>query len=77
MEIIYLTPLLGILGFFIYVFYEFFIKIYIDSARFKRMDPDLKVFVAPFSGLIGIQRQGVKKYGDSHKFIKDMVKDDP
>ena len=41
----------------IYVLYMFFIKIYIDAARFKKMDPKLKTFIAPFSGLLKVQHE--------------------
>lgn len=40
----------------LYIFYMFIIKIHIEAARFKKMDPKLKVFVAPFSGLQGVQK---------------------
>ena len=61
----------------LYIVYMFFIKIYIDAARFKKMDPELKTFIAPFSGLLKVQKNNVEKYGDSHKFIKDLVKANP
>lgn len=73
LEYLIALPVLLIL----YVVYQFFIKIYIDAWRFQKMDPTLRVFVAPFSGLLGLQKQNVEKYGDSHKFIKDIVKDNP
>jgi len=57
-----------------YVFYQLFIKIHLDAAKFKKMDPNLKVFIAPFSGLLGVQKKNVKQYGDSHRFVKDMIK---
>ncbi len=56
MEIIYFTPIAILIAFLVYIVYQFFIRIYIDGNRFKRMDPNLKVFIAPFSGLIGLQR---------------------
>ena len=77
MEWIYFSPLVLVVGFLGWITYQFLVKIYIDGYRFKRMDPRLKVFIAPFSGLIGIQKKCVEKYGDSHHFIKEMVKDDP
>lgn len=49
---ILLIPLLLIA----YVFYMFFIKIYIDAARFRRMDPTIKTFISPFSGIQGVQK---------------------
>lgn len=60
-----------------YVIYMFLIKIYIDAARFKRMDPGLKTFIAPFSGMLKVQKQNIEKYGDSHRFIKDLIKENP
>jgi hypothetical protein len=42
-----------------YVVYQLFIKIYLDAAKFKKMDPNLKVFIAPFSGLLGVQKKNV------------------
>lgn len=54
----------------LYVIYMFFIKIYIDAARFRKMDPNLKTFIAPFSGIQGVQKFNLDKYGDSHRFAK-------
>lgn len=54
----------------LYVIYMFFIKIYIDAARFRKMDPNLKTFIAPFSGIQGVQKFNLEKYGDSHHFAK-------
>lgn len=54
----------------LYVFYMFFVKIYIDAARFRKMDPNLKTFIAPFSGIQGVQKSNIEKYGDSHRFAK-------
>lgn len=54
----------------LYVIYMFLIKIYIDAARFKKMDPNLKLFVAPFSGLQGVQQRNLQQYGDTHYFTK-------
>lgn len=54
----------------LYVFYMFFIKIYIDAARFRKMDPNLKTFIAPFSGIQGVQKINLEKYGDSHHYVK-------
>lgn len=41
------------------------------------MDSTLKVFVAPFYGLLGLQKQNIEKYGDSHKFIKTLIQENP
>lgn len=60
-----------------YVFYMFFIKIYIDARKFKKMDPNLKTFISPFSGIQGVQRHNIEKYGDSHRFAKDLVMNNP
>jgi len=43
----------------LYVVYMFFIKIYLDAARFKKMDPNLKIFIAPFTGLQGVQKNNI------------------
>lgn len=64
--ILILLPVVIIL----YVFYMFFVKIYIDAARFRKMDPNLKTFIAPFSGIQGVQKFNIEKYGDSHRFAK-------
>jgi len=48
-------PLLLIL----YVVYMFFIKIYIDAARFRKMDPTLQTFISPFSGIQGVQKYNI------------------
>ena len=78
METIYLlSPLFLILGLVLYVVYHFLIKIYFLSSKFQKMDPNLKVFIAPFFGLVGIQKQNIEKYGDSHRFVKDMIKENP
>lgn len=58
------------LALILYVFYMFFIKIYIDAARFRKMDPNLKTFIAPFSGIQGVQKINLEKYGDSHHYVK-------
>jgi hypothetical protein len=60
-----------------YVLYAFIIKIYWTAAQFKRMDPSLKTFITPFVGLIGLQKKNTEQYGDSHKFVKDMMKENP
>lgn len=69
--------LLAPLALLAYVIYMFLIKIYIDAARFRKMDPNLKTFIAPFSGIIKVQKDNVQKYGDSHHFIKELIKQDP
>ena len=49
--------LLGIpLLVFLYLFYEFIIKIYLNGWKFKKMDPSLKTYIAPFFGMLGIQQ---------------------
>ena len=65
------------LSLLLYILYMFFIKIHFDARRFRKMDPRLKTFIAPFSGLIKVQRENVEKYGDSHRFIKDLIRQDP
>jgi hypothetical protein len=61
----------------LYIFYMFFIKIYIDASRIKKMDPNLKTFISPFSGIQGVQKYNIEKYGDSHRFAKDLVMNNP
>lgn len=68
MSLFYL--LLPILLAVLYVVYMFLIKIYIDARRFQKMDPNLKLFVAPFSGLQGVQQKNLQQYGDTHYFTK-------
>jgi len=38
------------------------------------MDPSLKTYIAPFSGMLGVQKENIAKYGDSQRFMKDMIK---
>lgn len=64
-------------GFVLFVVYHFFIKIYIVAAQFKKMDPSLQILVTPIMGLLGIQRENFRKYGDSLRYVKDMVKENP
>lgn len=47
------VPILSIFAYFIY---HFFIRIYLEAARFKKMDPTLKIYITPFSGLAGLQK---------------------
>ena len=65
---------IGLLAFLIYILYEFVIKIYVVANSLKKMDPSLKLFVSPFTGLLGVQKKCIEKYGDSHRFVKDMIK---
>ena len=73
LEWLLLIPLLLVL----YVVYHFSIRIYLVARQFKKMDPGLKVLITPFVGLLGRQRENFKKYGDSLKYVKDMVKENP
>ena len=61
----------------LYVIYMFFIKIYIDAAKFRKMDPNLKTFISPFSGIQGVQKNELEKFGDSHHFAKVLVAENP
>jgi hypothetical protein len=61
----------------LYLVYQFFIKIYLAAWRFKRMDPTLKTYIAPFFGMLGVQKENIAKYGDSQRFMKDMIKENP
>jgi hypothetical protein len=45
--------------FIIYIIYMFFIKIYLDASKFRRMDPTLKTFISPFSGIQGVQKMNL------------------
>ncbi len=36
--------------------YYFLIRIYLVAKRYKRMDPTLKTFITPFTGLVGLQK---------------------
>ena len=53
------TPIILITSFIFYMFYMFVIKIYLDAYKFKRMDPNLKVLIAPFTGLQGVQKYNI------------------
>lgn len=60
-----------------YIVYMFFIKIYLDARRFRRMDPAIKEYIAPFSGLQGVHQENIRKYGDAHRYTKELVKANP
>jgi hypothetical protein len=72
-EYVIVPPILVIL----YLFYQFFIKIYLEAWRFQKMDSTLKVFVSPFTGLLGVLKENIVKYGDCNRYVKDMVKENP
>lgn len=61
----------------LYFFYQFFIKIYLAAAQFKKADPSIKILAKPIFGLIGLQQENFKKYGDSLRYSKEMVKENP
>lgn len=61
----------------LYVVYQFYIRIYIFERKFKKMDPSLKLMTNPIFGLIGVQQENFKKYGDSLRYGKEMVKENP
>lgn len=61
----------------LYVVYHFVIKIYLVAKKYQKMDPGLKILSTPFVGLLGLQRENFKKYGDSLKYVKDMVRENP
>lgn len=69
--------LLAPLALFLYLLYHLIIKIYLAKWKFQKMDPNLKFFIAPFSGMLGLQQENIRKYGDSQRFMKDMVKENP
>ena len=70
--------LLGLaLAFFAFLLYHIVIKIYLAAYQFKKMDPHIKCYIAPFSGMLGVQQKNIELYGDSQKFMKDMIRDNP
>lgn len=70
LEILLILPTSLIL----FLLYHLVIKIYLAAWQFKKMDPTLKTYIAPFSGMLGVQQQNIAKYGDSQRFMKDMIK---
>jgi hypothetical protein len=40
----------------LYLLYHLIIKIYLAAYQFKKMDPSLKLYIAPFAGMLGVQR---------------------
>lgn len=61
----------------LYFVYHFIIKIYLTARKFLRMDSSLKVFVAPFTGIVGLQTKSIQNFADSHHFIKEMIRKNP
>jgi hypothetical protein len=45
-----------VLLFVLYVVYEFVIKLNMSVSRFKKMDPAIRIFTSPFTGLLGVQK---------------------
>lgn len=72
-EYLLIPPLL----LFLYLLYHLVIKIYLVAWQFKKMDPTLKFYIAPFSGMLGLQQENIRKYADSQRFMKDMIKENP
>ena len=70
-------PLILIGLFAAFLIYKFFISLYLQVRRYKAMDPTLKVFVRPIFGLQKVQQECTEKYGDSHHFVKEMMKENP
>lgn len=67
---------LAIIGLFAaFIFYKFFIALYLEVRKYKAMDPTLKVFIRPIFGLQKVQQECTEKYGDSHHFVKEMMKE--
>lgn len=64
-------------GIVLYFIYQFFIKIYLEANRFKKMDPNIKILTKPIFGLLGIQQKNFEKYGDSLHYVKEMVRETP
>ena len=54
-EILSIIGLLSLL-FIFYVLYEFVLKLKITVGKFKKMDPTIKIFTSPFTGLLGVQK---------------------
>lgn len=69
--------LVALFVFAAYFFYKFYVSLWLNVRRYKAMDPSLKVFVKPLTGLQSIQQECRVKYGDSHYFIKEMIQQDP
>jgi cytochrome P450 len=65
------------LAVFAYLLYHLVIKIYLAAWKFKKMDPSLITYIAPFSGMLGVQQENIRKYGDSQRFMKEMVREHP
>jgi cytochrome P450 len=65
------------LGLFLYFVYFFFIRIYLIANRFKKMDPSLRVLVKPVLGMLAVQQENFRKYGDSLHYVKEFVKENP
>lgn len=64
-------------GLILYFVYHFFIRIYLVAAKFKKADPSLKLLTCPIFGLLGVQQESFKKYGDSLRYAKEMVRENP
>ena len=65
---------LVVLAIISYIIWEFIIKINLTAKKLQKMDPSLKIYTVPFTGLLGVQKKCIEKYGDSHQFVKDMVR---
>lgn len=48
-----------ILFFLAWFVYQFIFKLYIVAAKLKKMDPTLKNYISPFTGLNGVQKKCV------------------
>lgn len=46
-----------VLLFILYVLYEFVIRLNLTVSKFKKMDPTIKIFTSPFTGLLGVQKK--------------------
>jgi len=62
---------------FLFLFYHIVVKIYLAAWRFKQMDPNLKTFITPFFGLQRVFKENIAKFGDSHRFLKELAKENP
>jgi hypothetical protein len=64
-------------GIILYFIYNFYIRIYVVANKFKKMEPSIKILVNPVFGLLGVQQENFKKYGDSLRYGKELVKENP
>jgi hypothetical protein len=64
-------------GLILYFIYHFYVRIYLMGNKFKKMDPSIKNLANPIFGLLGVQQENFRKYGDSLRYVKEMTKENP